>query len=100
MTIGQRTHFLRYSLGLSSAQLARKAGISRTALWMLETGKVHHPRAFIARKVATALGVEVGQLLGLGDHAAEFDLELEKRAFEAATASGPAIEPTEVEDGQ
>ncbi len=58
MTIKQR----RKALGMTQAQLARKANLSLPYIGRLETGR-HDPKVGTLLKIAQALGVSVVDLL-------------------------------------
>jgi transcriptional regulator with XRE-family HTH domain len=60
--IGMRVKQHRDRRKLTQEALAERAGISRTYLARLETGK-HDPTASVLEKLAKALGVKVGRLL-------------------------------------
>ncbi len=57
-----RIKVLRDRRGLTQEQLAEKAGVSRTYLARLETGR-QDPTLSTLEKLAKALGVRVGRLL-------------------------------------
>ncbi|MFA9443799.1 helix-turn-helix transcriptional regulator [Egicoccus sp. AB-alg6-2] len=63
--IGQRVRRMRRALGLSQAELADRAGISRQALGTLEAGR-HLPRVDAAVALAGVLGTTVEDLLAVG----------------------------------
>lgn len=63
--IGARVHRARTSAGLSQAELAERAGVSRQALGALEHGR-HLPRIDAAVALARALGTSVEALVGAG----------------------------------
>jgi transcriptional regulator with XRE-family HTH domain len=60
--IGLRVKHYRERRRLTQEQLAERAGISRTYLARLETGK-HDPTATVLEKLAKALNIKVGRLL-------------------------------------
>jgi len=49
---------LREARGLSQDELARKAGITHTTIWRLETGK-HHPSIYFVNLYLQALGFKL-----------------------------------------
>jgi transcriptional regulator with XRE-family HTH domain len=53
----------RSRAGLTRAQLAEKAGIPRLTIWRIETGMTPDPRSDTLRRIATALGCTVDDLL-------------------------------------
>jgi transcriptional regulator with XRE-family HTH domain len=60
--IGMRVKEYRERRRLTQEALAERAGISRTYLARLETGK-HDPTANVLKKLAKALGIKVGRLI-------------------------------------
>ena len=66
MTIGERVKRWREEKGISAAELARRAGISKGYLSELENDRVNSPRpsADVLYRLATALDVTVADLLG------------------------------------
>jgi transcriptional regulator with XRE-family HTH domain len=65
LTFGERVRRRRDSLGITQEALAQKIGIHRPVLSDIETGQ-HSPTLRTIERVASALGLTVGQLLG--DH--------------------------------
>lgn len=65
--IGARIKLHRQRLGLSQADLAERAGVSRQLVGALEAGR-HLPRVDSALGLANALGVDVGELFGSEGH--------------------------------
>ncbi|MBI4307211.1 MAG: helix-turn-helix transcriptional regulator [Chloroflexi bacterium] len=63
--IGQRVRSLRLSLGMSIAELARRAGMQRPNLSRLESEK-HLPSLETLERIAAALGVPVVELVTVG----------------------------------
>lgn len=53
----------REMLNLSQADLAKRAGVTQTTIWMYENGE-STPKLAIAIALAKALGVTVEQLVG------------------------------------
>lgn len=64
MTLGQRLKTLREQRQLSQVELARKAHLTQPALSRIEVGGVKQPRLAVLQRLAEALGVPVGYLLG------------------------------------
>lgn len=62
MGIPEKLVKLRTEKGLSSGQLAEKAGVSRAYLWQLETGGKSSPSLQLLQRLANALGVSVSEL--------------------------------------
>ncbi|MDA0832200.1 MAG: helix-turn-helix transcriptional regulator [Planctomycetota bacterium] len=57
-----RLRRLRLQRGWNVDELARRAGVSRTTMYLLETGKTATPRAKTLRQIADTLGVAVEDL--------------------------------------
>jgi len=64
--LGRRIREVRRHRGISQQWLAQQAGLSKQALYAIETGKVD-PRASRVAKIAKALRVTSDYLLGLKD---------------------------------
>ncbi len=47
---------------LTTRELASKAGVAADTIWRLEGGDYKHPRPATMRKIASALGVEPGEI--------------------------------------
>lgn len=62
-SIGHRVRKLREQRGWSQVQLAYKAGTVPNVISRLETGAVEEPSLSTLRALATALGVDVADLL-------------------------------------
>jgi transcriptional regulator with XRE-family HTH domain len=60
--IGNRVMDLRDQRNLTQEELAERAGTSPTTISNLESGKIKNPHYRTLRRVATALGVGVGEL--------------------------------------
>jgi transcriptional regulator with XRE-family HTH domain len=67
MTLALRIRDCRYAKGWGPDELANRASISRTALYQIESGKTGQPRAGTLRRIAEALSVSTGTLLGPED---------------------------------
>ncbi|MBV9278987.1 MAG: helix-turn-helix transcriptional regulator [Chloroflexi bacterium] len=61
-TIGKRIERARERRVLGRTELAREAGLSYEALYLIETGK-RQPRRATIRKIAAALGIDPHDLL-------------------------------------
>lgn len=57
---------LREAQGLSRAELSRRAGLNIRAVTDIEEGKAVSPKISTAFAIAKALGVDPGEMLGLG----------------------------------
>ena len=55
---------LRIERGLTQAQVAQKVGVTKNYITMLERGQRKNPSLDIVKKIAKALGVPAGKLLG------------------------------------
>jgi len=89
--IGDEVRRRREKLGLTGAQLAAKAGMAPSAVSQIETGR-RTPSSTSVLKLATALGVEVGDLY---PKKAQAPLPLEngwRRGAEGYTGAGLATE--------
>jgi transcriptional regulator with XRE-family HTH domain len=64
MSIAERVRGFRYSKGWTPSELAGRAEISRTALYLIERGKTGLPRVGTLRRIALALEVPIKDLLG------------------------------------
>jgi transcriptional regulator with XRE-family HTH domain len=74
MTFNERVKRLRELAGLSQAELARRSGLNRAVISMLESGARTNVTIESARKLARGLGVTMDYLVGdstLGDADAE-----------------------------
>jgi transcriptional regulator with XRE-family HTH domain len=61
--LGQRVAASRSQLGLSQTDVAKRAGLAASYLSRIENGKIH-PTVPTAQKIAGALRVPLGELLG------------------------------------
>ncbi len=61
--LGQRVAASRSQLGLSQTDVAKRAGLAASYLSRIENGKIH-PTVPTAQKIAGALHVPLGELLG------------------------------------
>lgn len=64
MSLGQRFKTLREQRQLSQVELARMAKLTQPALSRIEVGGVKQPRLAVLERLAKALEVPVGYLLG------------------------------------
>ena len=64
MSLGQRLKTLREQRELSQVELARKAHLTQPALSRIEVGGVTQPRLAVLQRLAAALAIPVGYLLG------------------------------------
>jgi transcriptional regulator with XRE-family HTH domain len=69
-TLGDRIRIQRARLRMTQAELARRIGISTTAMHAIESGDTD-PRASRVRAMADVLGVSTDYLLGRKDKDAE-----------------------------
>lgn len=68
--LGRRLHGLRDAAGLSLDALAQRAGVSRSAISLIENGR-SSPTATVLDKLAGALGVTIASLFERGEAAGE-----------------------------
>jgi transcriptional regulator with XRE-family HTH domain len=68
-TLGERLRAARRRLGMSQGELGAAAGLSQTAVSRLEHGGVAAPPREAVDRLAAALGVAPGWLLGTGEAA-------------------------------
>jgi transcriptional regulator with XRE-family HTH domain len=66
-TIGKRLRAIRESLKLTQAELAKKVGLTQSAISHFEEGK-RTPSAQALEKIANGLGMSVDTLLGLASN--------------------------------
>jgi transcriptional regulator with XRE-family HTH domain len=78
-TLGQRIRATRIEYGMSQAELARRIGISSTALYQIETGKTPDPQVSRIKNIADVLGVSTDYLLGRDEDEAEVPLWRRRR---------------------
>jgi transcriptional regulator with XRE-family HTH domain len=88
--IGTVLTALREKKGLTQAQLAKRAKVSRGYLADLEAGHRANPSVPTLRRIATALGVPVTRLVERPARAARVEL----RRFDPARVFPPAAKPT------
>ena len=62
--IGERIRQRRIEKGISAAELARRAGVSKGYLSEIETGQAPRPSGDVLYRLATALGTTMADLLG------------------------------------
>ena len=58
-TLGARIRKARQRYGMSQTELARRVGISKTAMNQIETGETADPRLSRVRAIADILGVSM-----------------------------------------
>ncbi|MCA9049522.1 MAG: helix-turn-helix domain-containing protein [Planctomycetaceae bacterium] len=100
---------LREQLGLSQAELARRAGLHRNTIVKLEAGKGYRPAVKTIQQIANALSVDPADITLGDDHRFEFSVsyedstDLEKKVcvlaehgFELKTESPDDRSPTEL----
>ena len=68
-TLQKRLKVARIMAEMTQKQLAEKAGVSRATIAMLETDESRDIRGETLVKIATALQVTPGELLGMVKHA-------------------------------
>lgn len=62
--LGARVHARRIALEMTLDELAKKAGITKSYAWELDTGKAKSPGADVVSRVAAAMGLTFGYLVG------------------------------------
>ncbi len=62
--LGERIKALREKRGMTQTDLATRAGLSQAYVAMLEAGVKQNPSLDILNRLAKALGVKVGRLIG------------------------------------
>ena len=63
-TLGDRVKKLRAAKGISQEGLASLSGLTVSSVAKVEQGKMKNPRLDTLEKLAKALGVKIGTLLG------------------------------------
>jgi transcriptional regulator with XRE-family HTH domain len=76
-TVGARIRSARERAVFGQAELARSAGISVNALWLIERG-LREPRATTIRRIAAALGVDPPELVAGTPHAEALGREVDQ----------------------
>jgi len=66
-TLGQRIRKARQRYGMSQTELAKRVGISKTAMNQIEMGETLDPRMSRLRAIADILGVSMDYLAGRED---------------------------------
>ena len=66
-TLGTRIRKARLLYGMSQVELARRVGISKTAMNQIEMGETADPRLSRIRAIADILGVSMDYLAGRQD---------------------------------
>jgi len=61
-TIGERIRQARKAYGMSQVTLARRVGISKQALYQIESGKTPDPGVLKVMAIAKVLGVSMNDL--------------------------------------
>lgn len=67
MVLGDRLLLTRRSADIDQRELARRSGVSATYISKIERGHVHNVTVEVVFKLAEALDLSVGYLLGLTD---------------------------------
>src|SRR5215831_529822 len=66
-TLGGRIRKARERYGMSQAELARRIGISKNSMNLIEASKTPDPSVLKVRAIATTLNVSADYLLGFSD---------------------------------
>ena len=64
MTLAEKLKSLREEKKLSVAELAEQSGVSKPYIWQIEDGRRKNPTGEVLRKLASALGTTVPELMG------------------------------------
>jgi transcriptional regulator with XRE-family HTH domain len=64
LSVSERLKLLRLEKGLSVADLAAQAGVSKPYIWQIECGRRQNPSGDKLQKLASALGVTIADLIG------------------------------------
>lgn len=64
-TLGHRIRQAREHYGMTQAELARRIGVSKQALYQIEANKTPDPGVLKVKAIASTLGVSTDYLLGL-----------------------------------
>ncbi|MFS0556708.1 helix-turn-helix domain-containing protein [Brevibacillus sp. 179-C9.3 HS] len=86
-TLGELINKHREQAGLTQSELARNAGLSKTAISMIERGEIKLPEFMTIKKIADVLGIEKAELI---EHYVEFEKRpdiLQEMLLEAAELS-------------
>lgn len=84
MTLGERINELRRAKGLTHAQLAERAGISRSYVTRLQTNKMGLPSKRVLWALADALATTPGELLFAAGYLPSHDRILQDAGLEIA----------------
>jgi transcriptional regulator with XRE-family HTH domain len=95
--IGDEVRRRREELGLTGAQLAARAGLTPSAVSQIETGK-RTPSSTSVIKLATGLGVEVGELYPKGQARLPLEDRTRPGGIEVGEAFFVPLEEGEEED--
>ncbi len=94
--LGENVKRLREARGLSPDELAEAAKLSRQGLWLIETGR-SNPRIDTIQRLATVLGVGVGDLYLPAGAARKLPAALEQMIKMLEGQEGGMAKPTEAE---
>jgi transcriptional regulator with XRE-family HTH domain len=64
MSLAEKLKSLREEKKLSVAELAGQSGVSKPYIWQIEDGRRKNPTGEVLRKLASALGTTVPELMG------------------------------------
>jgi transcriptional regulator with XRE-family HTH domain len=79
--LGDRVRKAREDYGMSAAELARRAGITRQQVYMIESNRTPDPGVLKIKAIAQTLRVSVDYLLGLKNDARLFEPAAEDLAL-------------------
>ena len=86
-TLGERIRKARLRYGMSQTELAKRVGISKTAMNQIEMGETADPRLSRIRAMADILGVSMDYLAGRQDEDATAPPQRQRPRHVAPVAS-------------
>lgn len=99
-TFRQNLKRIRQEKGYSAAELSRAAGLNARAVTDIEEGRAQSPKLATVFALASALGTDPGEMIGLGprpkvnqalaDFLAQYDAVDQERLLTALRAIAPA----------
>lgn len=72
-TLGDRIRKARIQYGMSQAELARRIGVSKNTMNLIESGKTPDPAVSRIRAIADILGISMDYLAGRKDEDPELE---------------------------
>jgi transcriptional regulator with XRE-family HTH domain len=83
-TVAERIKSRRLEMGLSIAELARRADISKGYLHSIEAGETQSPSAEVLFKIAHELGTTIADLLGEAEALPATDMDIPETLLQLA----------------